>query len=116
MKFIELELGGEKKIFYFGLGFLGNLLEKENVQISDIDDKIKGNPFKWMPLIMYYSLAYGYTRKNEFVPFDAFDVAEWVDELGIDSDVVVQFFNAFRNSLIKDVPEQKETKKKITRK
>jgi hypothetical protein len=37
MKQIELNLGGEKRTFYFGLGFLGNLLEKENVSINEID-------------------------------------------------------------------------------
>lgn len=118
MKQITLEIGGENRTFHFGLGFLGNFLEKENIQFHEIDEKIKGNPFKWMPLIMYYSLAFGYTRKNEFVPFDAFDIAEWVDELGIDNSVVSDFFEAFRQSLIKDVPvsETKEVKKKVTRK
>lgn len=116
MKQIELELGGEKRMFYFGLGFLGNLLEKENVGINEIDEKLINNPFKWMPLIMYYSLAFGYTKRNEFVPFDAFDVTEWIDEIGIDDTVVVDFFTAFRQSLVKDVPVTKEVKKKVTKK
>ena len=115
MKQIELELGGEKRTFYFGLGFLGNLLEKENVGIGEIDDKLINNPFKWMPLIMYYSLAWGYTRKNNFVPFDVFDVTEWIDEVGIDDTIVVDFFSAFRQSLTKDVPVT-ENKKKVTKK
>lgn len=116
MKQIVLEIGGEKRTFHFGLGFLGNLIEKEKIQFYEIDEKIKGNPFTWMPLIMYYSLAWGYTRRNEFVPFDAFDVTDWVDELGLGNSVVSDFFEAFRQSLIKDVPltETKETKKKVT--
>jgi hypothetical protein len=113
MKQIELELGGQKRTFYFGLGFLGNLLEKESVSIDEIDQKIVNNPFKWMPLIMYYSCAWGFTRKNENPPFDVFDITEWVDEAGIDSTVVVDFFTAFRQSLVKDVPPTKD-KKKVT--
>lgn len=116
MKQIELELGEEKRTFYFGLGFLGNLLEKENISINEIDEKLVNNPFKWMPLIMYYSLVYGYTRKNEYAPFDAFQVSEWVDEVGMDNTVIIDFFNAFRQSLTKDVPENKEVKKKVTKK
>jgi hypothetical protein len=115
MKQIELELGGEKRTFYFGLGFLGNLLEKENISIGEIDQKIIDNPFKWMPLIMYYSCAFGYTRKNENPPFDVFDITEWVDEAGIDGTIVIDFFNAFRQSLVKDVPQTND-KKKVTKK
>lgn len=116
MKQIELNLGGEKRTFYFGLGFLGNLLEKENIGINEIDEKLINNPFKWMPLVMYYSLAWGYTRRNEFIPFDTFDVTEWIDEIGIDDTVIIDFFTAFRQSLTKDVPENKEVKKKVTKK
>lgn len=116
MKSIILNIGGKDRIFYFGLGFLGNFLEKENVEIYEIDEKIKGNPFKWMPLIMYYSLSFGFTRKNENPDFDVFDVSEWIDELGLDSTVVADFFTAFSKSLIKDVPTQPEVKKKVTKK
>lgn len=111
MKQIELEFGGNKRTFYFGLGFLGNLLEKENVGIGEIDAKLINNPFKWTPLIMYYSLAWGYIRKNERPDFDVFDVTEWIDEIGIDDTVIVDFFTAFRQSLTKDVPVQEDKKK-----
>jgi hypothetical protein len=116
MKFIELELGGEKRTFYFGLGFLGNLLESENIGMNEIDAKLAENPFKWIPLIMYYSCAFGFKRKNEFAPFDAFDVAEWIDEVGMDSEVIKLFFQAFTQSLTKDVPEDKSKKKIVTKK
>lgn len=115
MKSITLNIGGEDRTFYFGLGFLGNLLEKENIQFHEIDEKTKGNPFKWIPLIMFYSCSFGYSRKNEFAPFDAFDVAEWIDEVGIDGSVVSDFFTAFRESLTKDVPEAKK-KVRVTKK
>ena len=117
MKNIKLNFGGEERTFYFGLGFLGNLLEKENIGINEIDEKLVNNPFKWMPLIMYYSLAWGYVRENENVPFNAFKVAEWIDEIGMDDTVIVDFFTAFRQSLTKDVPKDKEEgKKKVTKK
>lgn len=117
MKSITLNIGGQARIFYFGLGFLGNLLESENIQFHEIDEKIKENPFKWLPLIMYYSVAFGYVRENAEVPFKPFDISDWVDELGVESQVVKDFFAAFRQSLVKDVPQQpEESKKKVTKK
>jgi len=117
MKKINLFIGGKYRDFYFGLGFLGNLLEKTGIEMHEIDAKIQGNPFKWIPEIMYYSLAFGYVRSNERPDFDAFDVAEWIDEVGMDSEVVISFFTSFKQSLTKDVPEQKEqSKKKVTKK
>ena len=116
MKQITLNIGGEDRVFYFGLGFLGNLLETENISMTEIDAKLAENPFKWIPLIMFYSCAYGFKRKGEFAPFDAFDLAEWIDEVGMDSDVVTSFFEAFMESLTKDVPEDKSKKKIVTKK
>ena len=106
MKKINLQIGGQYRDFYFGLGFLGNLLESENIQLHEIDEKIKENPFKWLPLIMYYSVAFGYIRKNEEVPFAPLEISEWVDDLGVDSQVVVSFFEAFRQSLVRNVPQE----------
>jgi len=115
MKSITLNIGNEDRVFYFGLGFLGNLLEKENIDMSDIDSELTKNPFKWIPLIMFHSCSYGYIRKGEFIPFDKFSVSEWIDELGMDSDIVKSFFPAFNQSLVKNVPEDK-SKKKVTKK
>lgn len=115
MKQITLNIGGEDRVFHFGLGFLGNLLESENIAMNEIDAKLAENPFLWIPKIMFHSCAFGFKRKNEFPLFDAFDVADWIDEVGMDSEVVTSFFKAFTQSLTKDVPEDK-TKKKAPRK
>jgi len=116
MKQIELELGGEKRIFYFGLGFLGNLLEKENISIQEIGIKATENPYKWNPIVMYHSCAFGFIRKGETPLFDAFDVTEWIEESGgFEGEVYKKFELAFAQSLTKDVPETKK-KQKATRK
>ena len=116
MKKITLTIGGEERLFHFGLGFLGNLLESEKIAMTEIDAKLAENPFKWIPLIMFHSCAYGFKRKGEFAPFDAFSFADWIDEVGMDSDVVTSFFKAFMESLTKDVPEDKSKKKIVTKK
>ena len=117
MKQITLNIGGQDRIFYFGLGFLGNLIEKSGVGMHEIDAKIQENPFKWMPLIMFHSVAFGYIRNNEEIPFTSFEVADWIDaDGGFDSKVVIDFFAAFRQSLVKDVPIDTKKKKKVTKK
>ena len=116
MKSITLNIGKEDRVFHFGLGFIGNLLETENIAMTEIDAKLAENPFKWIPLIMYHSCAFGFKRKNEPVLFDAFDVAEWIDEVGMDSEAVTGFFKAFNESLTKNVPEDKSPKKKVMKK
>lgn len=135
MKSITLNIGGQDRIFYFGLGFLGNLLESENIQLHEISDKLLKNFYKWTPLVMYHSLAWGYIRKNENVPFDVLDVADWIDDLTEFDDVEVvlkenedgtkktttvklqsivrTYFTAFWASINKNVPEQPENKKKV---
>lgn len=117
MNNIVLNIGGSERTFYFGLGFLGNLLDKTGVGISGIDAAISENPFKWMPEIMYHSLSYGYLRKNESMDFDLFDVCDWIEnEGGLANDNVKLFFKAFRNSLTKDVPTDPDNKKKTLKK
>ena len=116
MKQITLTIGEKERVFHFGLGFLGNLLESENIAMTEIDAKLAENPFKWIPLIMFHSCAYGFKRKGEFAPFDAYSFADWIDEVGMDSEVVTSFFKAFMESLTKDVPEDKSKKKIVTKK
>jgi hypothetical protein len=116
MKQITLNIGGQDRIFCFGLGFLGNLLEVENIAFHEIDEKIKENPFKWIPLIMFHSCSFGYIKNNETIPFNKYVFSDWIDELGVDNEVVTNFFNAFTQSLTKDVPKQLEDKKKVAKK
>lgn len=112
MNKINLNIGGEYRVFHFGLGFLGNLLESENISMTEIDAKLAENPFKWIPLIMYHSCAFAFKRKGEPVLFDAFDISDWIDEAGgMGSEVVTDFFKAFNASLTKDVPQSDDKKK-----
>lgn len=110
MKQITLNIGGEDRVFYFGLGFLGNLLEIENISISDFDELEIKNPVRHVNLLMYHSLAWGYIRKNEECPFNKLDVMNWIDD---SYGVVEKFKMALKQSFIKDVPIQPEDKKKV---
>jgi len=118
MKKINLFIGGQYRDFYFGLGFLGTLLEKSGLEMHEIDAKIQGNPFKWIPEIMFHSLAYGYIRENRLPDFDVQNVVNWIDEDANAMELLKSFNTAFKQSLIKDVPVQpnEDVKKKVTKK
>jgi len=114
MKKINLFIGGKYRDFYFGLGFLGRLLDETNTDMSDFDRLRVANPFKWLPLMMFHSCSYGYVREGKEPDFVLQDVINWIDETDVST---LQSFNtAFINSLIKDVPTQPEVKKKVTKK
>jgi len=117
MKKITLFLGGQNRDFHFGIGFIGMFLEKNNIKISDVMEFLQSNPFKAVPELMYCSILFNYQRNGLTVDFDAWDVAEWIDEAGgINGAEVEQFSNAFLQSMTKDVPQSIEVKKKVTKK
>jgi hypothetical protein len=117
MNKINLKIGGKYRDFHFGIGFIGLFLESTGIKMSEIDEKIKQNPFKLIPEMMYYSALFADKRANNEVDYDAYDVAEWIDlEGGINGNIVVEFTTAFFNSLTKGVPTQPENKKKVLKK
>jgi len=106
MKKVTILLGGQDREFHFGLGFLGVFLEASGLQLSSVNTKILENPFKYVPLLMYHSAAFALKRKGQEVTFDEYDMAEWVDDInGVEA---ITFLNAFRVSLVKDVPPATE--------
>lgn len=114
MKSITLNIGGQERIFYFGLGFLGNLLEETDTNMADFDEKRLSNPFKWIPLMMYHSCAYGCIRENKDVDFTLQDMINWIDDTTVET--LQKFNDGFVNSLVKNVPIQEDSKKKVTKK
>lgn len=114
MKKITLNIGGKERDFYFGLGFLGRLLDETETNMADFDRLRAENPFKWVPLMMFHSCAYGYVREGKQPDFTLQDFINWIDESAVET--LHDFNTGFVNSLIKDVPEQKEVKKKVTKK
>ena len=118
MNKIELKIGSKTYIFFFGLGFLGELIEEMNVTLESLMEKINRNPFKYLPLMMFRSIEYGYTRKGQVIDFNQYDFADILQNNGgINSDEVVSFLEAFTKSISngadmdKKVPLVNEVKK-----
>jgi hypothetical protein len=113
MKSIILNIGGQERVFHFGLGFLGNLLEETNTNMVDFDEKRLANPFKWVPLMMFHSCAWGFIREGKTVDFTIQDMINWIDETDLEN--LQKFNDGFLNSLVKNVPID-TSKKKVTKK
>jgi len=115
-KFTKLELGGKERTFYFGLGFLGMLIENTSSTLETLEGDIKTNPFKVIPELMFYSLKYGYVRKDLQPDFNKYDVSDWIDdEGGFESKVVLDFMDGLGESMDPKLPEDKTVKKNKVR-
>ena len=76
------KLGGQDRVFYFGLGFLGIFLDLTSIRAEEITEKMRENPFKVMPQLIYSSLIYQYKKEGVEPDFNVFDVGEWIDDVG----------------------------------
>lgn len=117
MSKITKTFGGKERVFSFGLGFLGNLIEETDFTITNVDEKIAENPFRYIPLFIYHSLLYDVLRQKERPDFDIDNVTDWVEEAGgIGSEFVLDFFNNFRETMLKNVPQSNQKETKVSKK
>lgn len=107
MNNIKLNIGERDLDFSLGLYFLGEVLEDLDYSNEELSKKIEKNPYKWIPFIMYKSAEFAFTRKGEQPDFTEFDFSDWiVKEPGaFGSEVVTKFFEAFKLSMTKNVPQ-----------
>ncbi len=110
-KVAKIKLGEKMRSFYFGLGFLGLFIEESGVSLEDIDEELKKNPFKRIPQIMYYSLAFGFVKQELEIPFKVYDVIDWIDnDGGIGGPAVAEFLKAFNENSNANLPENEKKK------
>lgn len=121
MKKINLTIGGKNYTYWFGLGFIGELLDETGLDIQEVFSKVQKNPFKYLPKMMYLSAKYGANRegkefepKNEFYFVDLIEVEGGFTAIGEGN--VKAFLEAFILSITKDVPIEDEPQKKRVQK
>lgn len=113
MNKFDYKLGDTVYSFHFGIGFLGELLDKSGYELAELMELLQKNTFKVLPKIMLHSAQYSAMRKGEDFDKDEFHFVDLIDENGgIAGDFVAKFLNAFTLSMNKDVPKE-ETKKKV---
>ena len=108
---VTLNLGGKDRTFHLGLGFIGYLLDEENIGFMEFGEKEQLNPFKWTPIKMYYSLKYNlvFSERESEIDFNLKDVIQWIDDT--DMQTLQKFNQAYQLALSKDVPIDTSKKK-----
>lgn len=78
---IEIDLGGKKRKFTFGILFLGNVLErKEFDDFDDLMQKVMTNYIKYTPILMFESLVNTANKYGKDVDFTERDILNWLDD------------------------------------
>ena len=107
MNRIVIKLKNKNHDFCFGLGFMGNLLEQLDCSIDELMQGIQKNPFKFIPVLMFESYAYGCKRENKEKEHDLYSFTDVIDdEGGVVSEKVSKFLEAFTESMTKNVPKE----------
>ena len=108
---ITLNFGGKDRTFHLGIGFIGYLLDEENIGFMEFGEKEQLNPFKWAPIKIYYSLKYNlvFSERESEIDFNLKDVIQWIDDT--DMQTLQKFNQAYQLALSKDVPVDTSKKK-----
>ena len=78
---IELDLGGRKRKFTFGILFLGNVLDRQEFDgFDDLIEKLAVNYIKYTPILMYESLVNTCNKFNDTIDFTEIDIINWLDD------------------------------------
>jgi adenine deaminase len=115
---IKLTLGEKERTFTFGIMFIGNVLERLDMDYNTLLEKVSKNPFKYAPILMFESLVNTSKKNKEDVNFTEDDLLDWLENeelLGVE--LMLQFINAFMGTQenktpVKDTSKGKSVKKK----
>lgn len=125
MNYVKVLLGGKERGAKLGLGFLERVQKQEQVTLEEIFSKVN------TATLLYHSMAYNCERTREEVDFDKYDVYDWIDEVGLQSEIVldfqIAFFDSFKTHLddkgkeamvqvVKELEGKKKPQKKVGRK
>ena len=117
MNKVKITIGKTEFEFHFGLGFFGDLKDNQGIGIEEIQVRLSENPFKLVPVLMLEAAKYSAKRREAKVSFTEFTFVDAIDnDGGISSPAFIEFLNAFTDSMSKNVPKEKVTKKKQTQK
>lgn len=104
MNKVTLVIDKKKIEFHLGVGFLGELLEEQGCDITEMFKRIGNNIYKNLPILMESSARYALYRKGKEAKYKLEDFLDMIDNEGLNSPVLIDFMRHFNNSVNKDVP------------
>ena len=107
MKKIKLKLNNKEIGFHFGLGFLGEVNDALDFPFQELDNEMKKNFFKVIPVLMFEAHKYDCMRANKDCEYNLHSFIDLIDDDGgAVSEGVATFIEAFTKSMTKDVPKE----------
>jgi hypothetical protein len=80
----EIEVSGRKRGFKFGTYQLSIVCELEKCSLSELSNKLRAANLSTV-LNVLYAGAVSYCKSNKIdIDFEVVDVADWMDEIGLD--------------------------------
>tara|TARA_Y100000593_G_scaffold92333_1_gene183570 strand:- start:603 stop:953 length:351 start_codon:yes stop_codon:yes gene_type:complete len=106
----KIAIGGEMRPIHFGFAALSQWCELSGLGLEDLSDI--GNKLSLANAInlIYVGLKHGARKSKEDFDMEADDVADWIDDEGMD--VFNEAMNLFADQMAKITPEQKKKKVK----
>ena len=104
MNKVTLVIDKKKIEFHLGVGFLGELLDEQKCDITEMFNRIGTNIYKHLPILMESSARYALYRKGKQPKYKLVDFLDMIDNEGLNSPVLIEFMRHFNNSVNKDVP------------
>lgn len=109
-RYIKLNIGGKERGLKFGIGFLQQFTEQENMTLTDLFVKFETDSFFTVPKMIYHSLTCNDKIAGNTIDYTINDVYDWVDDLGMKSDEITLYCTTFIESIKVHMPtpEKKE--------
>ena len=102
MNKVVLKFGEKEYLAKFGIGFIGRYLKEKDQTIELMFEDFQKNPFLTAPSLMFGAIKEG---TSDFSLSES-DFEDLIDEFGgVSSPQLVDFIQAFTNSLIVDNPQ-----------
>lgn len=106
MQKINITFSGREIEFIFGTIFMGEVVEVLDADVSEIHAKMKKNPFKVIPTLMYYSAYFAAESKGQALDLSKNELIALIDnDGGLFSDNARRFIEAFTKSIVTNLPD-----------
>ncbi|MCT4238589.1 hypothetical protein HZP42_19595 [Elizabethkingia anophelis] len=99
MNYTKINIGGKERGAKLGLGFLDRITKAENISLQEVFTKFEKETLSFLPKMVYYSVLYNDERAGNNVDYDLGNVFDWIDEVGITSETIKSFIEAFTRSV-----------------
>ncbi|KPE49767.1 hypothetical protein [Chryseobacterium indologenes] len=119
MRKIKINIGGKERVAKLGLGFLEQLTKSENISIIDFLKKFETETLFILPKMLFHSISYNDKIEGLEIDYKLSDVYDWVDDLGIQHETIINFNSAFAESIRTHIPNEEGKKvpqKKVEKK